>query len=175
LLKHDIAVVLLNVSMPRLDGFELADMIRQHPRFEQTPIIFVSAVHMTDLDRLKAYQRGGVDYVSVPMIPEILRAKVRVFAVLHRKSRQLTKLNEGLRLLSRRLLTVQDAERRHIAPPTTCQQTVKNQFLGSERQISQSFRACSAGDDTCSTLHDNLYARGIIRLDRCHKFEIDKV
>jgi len=60
-------------------------------------------------------------------------------------------------------------------PPTTCQQTVKNHFLGSERQISQPFRACSAGDDTCSTLHDSLYARGIIRLDRCHKFEIDKV
>src|SRR5579863_5713107 len=115
LLKHDIAVVLMDVSMPRLDGFELADMIRQHPRFEQTPIIFVSAVHMTDLDRLKGYQRGGVDYVSVPVIPEILRAKVRVFAELHRKSRQLTKLNEGLRLLSRRLLTAQDAERRHIA------------------------------------------------------------
>jgi signal transduction histidine kinase len=115
LLKNDIAVVLMDVSMPHLDGFELADMIRQHPRFEQTPIIFVSAVHMTDLDRLKGYQRGAVDYIAVPVIPELLRAKVRVFCELHKKSRQLRALNEELRLLSSRLLVAQDAERRRIA------------------------------------------------------------
>ena len=89
LLKTDIAVVLMDVSMPELDGFELADMIRQHPRFQNTAIIFISAVHLTDLDRLKGYQRGAVDYISVPVIPELLRAKVSVFAELHRKTRQL--------------------------------------------------------------------------------------
>ncbi len=89
LLKNDIAVVLMDVSMPELDGFELAEMIRQHPRCQKTPIIFISAVHLTDLDRLKGYERGAVDYISVPVIPELLRAKVSVFAELHRKARQL--------------------------------------------------------------------------------------
>src|SRR5579872_4854731 len=93
LLKNDIAVVLMDVSMPELDGFELADMIRQHPRFQETAIIFISAVHLTDVDRMKAYERGAVDYISVPVIPELLRAKVAVFAELHRRARQLEVLN----------------------------------------------------------------------------------
>jgi signal transduction histidine kinase len=115
LLKNDVAVVLLDVSMPELDGFELADMIRQHPRFHKTAIIFISAVHLTDLDQLKAYQRGAVDYISVPIIPELLRAKVSVFADLHRKTRQMEILNRQLRDLSVRLITMQDEERRRIA------------------------------------------------------------
>src|ERR1700734_2975503 len=60
LLKNDIAVVLMDVSMPELDGFELAEMIREHPRFQRTAIIFISAVHLTEVDQLKAYQRGAV-------------------------------------------------------------------------------------------------------------------
>jgi signal transduction histidine kinase len=115
LLKNDIAVVLMDVSMPELDGFELADMIRQHPRFQKTAILFISAVHLTDLDRIKGYQRGAVDYISVPVVPELLRAKVIVFAELHRKTKQLEKLNEELRRLSGRLITMQDEERRRIA------------------------------------------------------------
>src|SRR5215470_8590199 len=75
LLKNDIAVVLMDVSMPELDGFELADMIRQHPRFQRTAIIFISAVHLTDLDKLKGYKRGAVDYISVPVVPELLLAR----------------------------------------------------------------------------------------------------
>jgi len=96
LLKADVAVVLMDVSMPEIDGFELAEIIRQHPRFQKTAIIFVSAVHLTDLDRLKGYQAGAVDYLSVPIVPEVLRAKVRVFAELHRKSLQLARLNSEL-------------------------------------------------------------------------------
>ncbi len=64
LLKTDVAVVLMDVSMPEIDGFELAGIIRQHPRFQKTAIIFISAVHLTDLDRLKGYQRGAVDYIA---------------------------------------------------------------------------------------------------------------
>ena len=96
LLKTDIAVVLMDVSMPELDGFQLAAMIRQHPRFQRTAIIFVSAVHLTDLDQLKGYEHGAVDYISVPVVPELLRAKVRVFADLHRKTRLLETLNREL-------------------------------------------------------------------------------
>src|ERR1700752_5013984 len=58
LLKEDIAVVLMDVSMPEIDGFELADMIRQHPRFQKTAIIFISGVHLSDTDRIRGYQRG---------------------------------------------------------------------------------------------------------------------
>src|SRR5271169_5059773 len=115
LLKTDVAVVLMDVSMPDLDGFELADMIRQHPRFQKTAIIFISGVHLTDLDRVKGYQRGAVDYISVPVVPELLRAKVSVFADLHRKSQQLEILNSELRKLSSRLIATQDNERRRIA------------------------------------------------------------
>jgi signal transduction histidine kinase len=96
LLDNEIAVVLVDVCMPDLDGYELAAMIRQHPRFQQTSIIFVSAVLMTDLDRVRGYECGAVDYVPVPVVPEILRAKVSVFAELFRKTRALEQLNREL-------------------------------------------------------------------------------
>jgi len=96
LLKTNIAVILIDVCMPELDGFELAAMIRNHPRFQTTSIIFVSAIALTDLDRLKGYESGGVDYVPVPVVPELLRAKVRIFAELYRKTRQLERLNAEL-------------------------------------------------------------------------------
>ncbi len=96
LLKIDVAVVLMDVSMPEIDGFQLAEMIRDHPRCQKTAIIFISAVHMTDVDRLKGYERGAVDYISVPVVPELLRAKVSVFAELHRRAHQLETLNREL-------------------------------------------------------------------------------
>jgi PAS domain S-box-containing protein len=96
LLKNDAAVVLIDVCMPELDGFQLAAMIREHPRFRETAIIFISAIHLTDVDRLRGYEMGGVDYVPVPVVPEVLRAKVRVFAELFRKTRELERLNSKL-------------------------------------------------------------------------------
>jgi PAS domain S-box-containing protein len=96
LLKHEIAVILVDVCMPELDGFQLAGMIREHPRFQRTAIIFISAIHLTDVDRLRAYEMGAVDYVPVPVIPEVLRAKVKIFAELYRKTRQLEQLNQEL-------------------------------------------------------------------------------
>ena len=96
LLKNDIAVVLIDVCMPELDGFELAAMIREHPRFQTLSIIFVSAVQVTDIDLLRGYEYGAVDYVPVPVAPELLRSKVRVFAELYRKTRQLETLNAEL-------------------------------------------------------------------------------
>ena len=96
LLKHDVAIVLMDVSMPEIDGFELADMLRQHPRFQQIPIIFVSAVHMSEIDRIRGYQSGAVDYIAVPVVPQVLRAKVSVFAELYRKTRELQDLNREL-------------------------------------------------------------------------------
>ncbi|MES3035602.1 MAG: response regulator [Gemmatimonadota bacterium] len=96
LLKHDVTVVLMDVSMPELDGFELAEIIHAHPRFQKVAIIFVSAVHLSDMDRLKGYQSGAVDYVPVPVVPELLRAKVRVFTELYRHKRALERLTAEL-------------------------------------------------------------------------------
>src|SRR5216683_6643743 len=96
LLRSEIAVILVDVCMPELDGFQLAAMIREHPRFQKTAIIFISAVHLTDMDRLRGYEMGAVDYVPVPVIPEVLRAKVKIFAELCRKTRQLEQLNREL-------------------------------------------------------------------------------
>jgi PAS domain S-box-containing protein len=96
LLQTDVAVVLMDVSMPDLDGFELASVIRQHPRFQKTAIIFISGVHLTDSDRIQGYQSGAVDYISVPVVPEVLRAKIGIFVELHRKTRMLEALNSDL-------------------------------------------------------------------------------
>jgi signal transduction histidine kinase len=122
LLRNEIALVLLDVSMPDIDGFELANLIRQHPRYQNTAIIFISGVHLTDMDRIRGYQRGAVDYISVPVVPDLLRAKVSVFTELYRKTREIESVNndlriaeEHLRYLTGRLMQIQDAERRRVA------------------------------------------------------------
>jgi signal transduction histidine kinase len=96
LLETEVATILLDVSMPGLDGFETAALIRGHPRSAQTPIIFVTGVHLTDVDRLRGYEMGAVDYVSVPVIPEILRGKVHVLVQLYLQRRELSRLNEAM-------------------------------------------------------------------------------
>jgi signal transduction histidine kinase len=103
-LMHDeFAVVLLDVSMPDMDGFEAARLIHDHPRFERTPIIFVTGVHVTELDRLRGYKVGAVDYVSIPVMPEILRSKVAVLVELYCKRRELRELNRSLGQTNERL------------------------------------------------------------------------
>ncbi len=96
LLKNDVAVILIDVCMPELDGFQLAAMIRDHPRFRETAIIFISAIHLSETDRLRGYEMGAVDYVPVPVVPNVLRAKVKIFTELYRKTRELEKLNSRL-------------------------------------------------------------------------------
>lgn len=103
LLREEFAVVLLDVSMPEMDGFETARLIHDHPRFEQTPIIFVTGVHVTDLDRLKGYKVGAVDYVFIPVVPEILRSKVAVLVELYCKRREMRELNRNLAQANERL------------------------------------------------------------------------
>ena len=96
LLKTDIAVILLDVAMPELDGFQLAQLIREHPRYQKTAIIFISAIQVEDVDQLRGYDIGAVDYVPVPVVPAVLRAKVRIFVDLYRKTRELERLNSEL-------------------------------------------------------------------------------
>ena len=133
LLKNDIAIILIDVVMPDLDGFELAAMIRAHPRFQKIAIMFVSAMALSDIDRVQACEHGAVDYVPIPVVPELLRAKVRVFAELYRKTRQLEVLNAELerrveertkepahakeQLLTKRMLTF--AHREEVQPESS--------------------------------------------------------
>jgi PleD family two-component response regulator len=131
LLKNDVAVVLVDVCMPELDGFELAAMLRDHPRFHKTAIIFISAVLLTDVDRLRGYEMGAVDYVPVPVIPEVLRAKVKVFAELFRKTRQLEELNSQLE--------------RHVAERTAELESSNLQLLQSEQGRSLALAAGQMG------------------------------
>ena len=103
LMRQEFAVVLLDVSMPDMDGFEAARLIHEHPRYEKTPIIFVTGVHVSELDRLTGYKVGAVDYVSIPVVPEILRSKVAVLVELYLKRRELRELNRTLALANERL------------------------------------------------------------------------
>jgi signal transduction histidine kinase len=96
LLKNDVALILIDVCMPQVDGFELATLIREHPRFQRIAIIFVSAVMIADLHKLRGYELGAVDYIPVPVVPELLRAKVKVFVDLYSKTHQLERLNAEL-------------------------------------------------------------------------------
>ncbi|MGH8320002.1 MAG: response regulator [Steroidobacteraceae bacterium] len=118
LMSHEFAVVLLDVSMPDMDGFEAAKLIHEHPRFEKTPIIFVTGVHLDDLDRLKGYSLGAVDYVSVPIVPQILRSKVSVLVELYLKRKELQRANEGLgranTLLSEANIALQEEKTREL-------------------------------------------------------------
>jgi response regulator RpfG family c-di-GMP phosphodiesterase len=117
LLRNDIALILIDVCMPDLDGFELAVLIREHPRFQRIAIIFVSAIMHSDLHRLRGYELGALDYIPVPVVPELMRAKVRVFLDLYCKTRQLQRCGAELeqRVLERTAelyLRSQDLERR---------------------------------------------------------------
>src|SRR5262249_49632551 len=118
LMKDEFAVVLLDVSMPDMDGFETASLIHDHPRFEKTPIIFVTGVNITELDRLKGYRLGAVDYVYVPVVPEILRSKVSALVELHCKRLELQQLNQSLEEANRRLAlahsTLQEEKNREL-------------------------------------------------------------
>jgi PAS domain S-box-containing protein len=112
LLKQSFALILLDVSMPGMDGFETARMIREHPRFERTPIIFVTGVHVSQLDSLRGYEVGAIDYISVPVVPEILRSKVALLVELYRRRKELEVLNRTLEATRAQLEVERHAEQR---------------------------------------------------------------
>jgi signal transduction histidine kinase len=89
LLKQDFAVIVLDVGMPGMDGFETASLVRQRKNSEMTPIIFISAINQSDIHLARGYSLGAVDYILAPIVPEILRAKVSFFIELHKKNKQL--------------------------------------------------------------------------------------
>ena len=97
-LNDDFAMILLDVNMPGMDGFETAEAIHARPRSSAIPIIFITAYHADEMNRLKGYQTGAADYLFTPIIPQILRAKVSVFVALAKKNlelrQQALKLNQ---------------------------------------------------------------------------------
>ena len=117
----------------RLDGFELAHMIRQHPRFQKTAIIFISGVHLDESDTINGYRRGAVDYISVPVVPEVLRAKISVFVELHRKTRLLERLNNSWNSGRR---AHRGAQTERIPVPHACQQYSSTRMDGESRRRS---------------------------------------
>ena len=128
-LKHDLAVILLDVRMPGMDGFEAARMIRGRKQSRHTPIIFLTGVSAEMESAFRGYEVGAVDYLMKPLVPEVLRSKVSVFVELHRKNAALTheikekkiaeeqfRESQGqLRALAARLISVREEERTRIA------------------------------------------------------------
>ncbi|MBI3721079.1 MAG: response regulator, partial [Fimbriimonas ginsengisoli] len=106
LLNHDFALILLDIMMPGMDGFETAALIRQRERSRLTPIIFLTALGRSEEHIRLGYTLGAVDYMLKPFIPEILRSKVAVFVELNRKTRLLQEQSE---LLERRNVELQEA------------------------------------------------------------------
>ena len=114
-LRHDFAVILLDVRMPGIDGFETAKLIRNRERSRLTPIIFLTAAADEMTSMFRGYEVGAVDYLMKPVVPEILKSKVSVFVELHRKSERLKESEDKLRRLAAHLISVREEERAHIA------------------------------------------------------------
>ena len=114
-LKNDFAVILLDVRMPGIDGFETARLIRSRERSRLTPIIFLTAAADEMTSMFRGYEVGAVDYLMKPVVPEVLKSKVSVFVELHRKSERLRESEEKLRRLAAHLISVREEERAHIA------------------------------------------------------------
>jgi PAS domain S-box-containing protein len=119
-LKDDFAVILLDVQMPHIDGYEVAGMIRSRPRSSRVPIIFLTAFNKDDLHIFRGYSAGAVDYVFKPIEPLILKSKVDIFVDLHRKTEEIRRqaeeerrlLLENLQVRSEKLKTEQMLRRR---------------------------------------------------------------
>jgi signal transduction histidine kinase len=114
LLKQDFAVILLDVRMPGMDGFEAAQLIRQRPRSELTPIIFVTALDRAETDMGRGYDLGAVDFVFAPVVPAILRAKVSVFVELYKAQQELRRYRTQLERLVQERTTALTAINREL-------------------------------------------------------------
>jgi len=180
LMDEDFAVILLDVNMPDMDGFETASLIHQHPRFERTSIVFVTAAQATTLDRLKGYRLGAVDYVEVPVVPEILRSMVAVFVDLNRKRRDLQRLNDALQAEIAQRRSAEEAVRHSREKEVLLQEIhhrVKNnlQIITSllrmqsravqDPAFSDALRECQNRVAAMALIHDKLYrARDLARV-----------
>lgn len=113
-LNYDFAVILLDVSMPGMDGFETAEAIHSHPRSASVPIIFITAHYADEINKLKGYQKGAVDYLFTPIFPQILQSKVSVFVELAKKNLQLQSQAEELAELNIELQEQRKLDLQHL-------------------------------------------------------------
>jgi diguanylate cyclase (GGDEF)-like protein len=120
-LDHNFAVILLDVSMPGMDGFETAQTIHSHPRSASVPIIFITAYYADEMNRLRGYQYGAADYLISPVIPQILQSKIAVFIELAKKNIQLEHQKEELALMNRDLQVQQMRDLRRINAALECE------------------------------------------------------
>ena len=109
LLRDQFAVILLDVSMPGMDGFETASLIRRRPQTEHTPIIFITSINDTENHIAQGYSLGAVDYMLTPVVPDVLKAKVAVFVDLFKKNEQIREQSDRLREME------EDHHRRQLA------------------------------------------------------------
>ena len=114
-LKNDFAVILLDVRMPGIDGFETARLIRARDRSKSTPIIFLTAAADEMTSMFRGYEVGAVDYLMKPVVPDVLKSKVAVFVELFRKTERLRESEDKLRRLAAHLISIREEERAHIA------------------------------------------------------------
>ncbi len=135
LLKRDFAVILLDVNMPMMDGFETATLIRSRPRSEHTPIIFVTAEASSEAERVRGYIHGAVDFICSPISPDILRAKVRVSPLYHpAPAHASTRTRRGATGRDRAEAGARDATRARSAGPAGCGQGQQDDRLFARHQ-----------------------------------------
>jgi signal transduction histidine kinase len=130
-LLHDFAVILLDVNMPGMNGFETAEAIQQHPRAAEIPIIFITAYQADEVARLQAYQRGAADFIFTPVIPQIMRAKVSVFVAMAQKNEELRRQTKELGQHTQELVEInerltREMEERHAVERAS---HAKDEFL----------------------------------------------
>lgn len=156
LMEMEFATILLDVSMPELDGFETAALIHQHPRFEETPIIFVTGVHVTDMDSLKGYAIGAVDYIYIPVVPEILRGKVQALVQLYLQRVELSRLNRELAQANAKLATAHEelkiSKMRELQELNTALEVTNDELLAINAKLTQEVKERKKAEQELSQL-----------------------
>lgn len=178
ILEDDFAAILLDVQMPRMDGFETAALIRERDRSRHTPIIFVTALSTAEAHVFKGYSLGAVDYISKPVAPEIIKSKVAVFADLARKSQQIKRLNESLKKQALSLkstnaelsrarddLRVLNEQLEGLVAARTAELQQKNEELkATSQQLWQASKLAAVGELAASIAHELNNPMGIVAL-----------
>ncbi len=163
-LKHDVAVVLLDIMMPDLDGFQVAEIIRQHEHTQNLPIIFVTAINKEQRHVFKGYELGAVDYLFKPVEPDILTSKVKVFVELHRKKRSLQETTLQLEQTVSQLQKSQEALKYQalhdpltgLANRTLCLDRIRQCMERSQRRDNYFFSVAFVDLDRFKIINDSL-------------------
>jgi signal transduction histidine kinase/DNA-binding response OmpR family regulator len=156
LLEHDFALILLDVQMPGLDGFETANLIRLRDRNRHTPIIFVTAFDRTEQALLQGYARGAVDFLFKPIVPEILRSKVSFFLELYRKTEEARRQAEMLRAVERR-----EHERRLEEARQKYERALLDEEMQRERKVAEALKL--RADQLSQLLEENQHAQKVLK------------